>query len=737
MTRKKLASRDAKSCVSTPVTPKAADTMTYRQTETDLNFRRRAEEKALLDEETSLKTLSLDDARQLFHELRVYQIELEMQNEELRRTRHELGASRARYFDLYDLAPVGYLTLGDQGMIQEANLSAATMLGVARKDLFKKPISKFIFHEDQDLYYLHRKKVFEVNEVQVWEMRLMRADGSLFWAHLRATPAHNGEYWITLINIDERKQAENELNLFLDLVPDMVCIALTDGHFKKINRAFTKKLGFSEEELLAMPIMELVHPDDRTTAMAEVEKQRVGSECTINFTNRYRCKDGSYRWLEWLSAPVSGTILQYAAARDITERIQAERILQARLRISDYAFKHSLEELLTKFLDEAEALTDSQIGFFHFVDADQVTLLKHTWSTNTLSTICKTEGEALHFQLYSAGVWTDCIRKKKPLIRNSYKSLPRSEDLPPGYTPLQRELVVPIFRNNRIVAVLGVGNKQTDYTVQEMKTLQHLANLAWDIVKRKTAEAEMYLAKEAAETANRAKSVFLATMSHEIRTPLGAMLGNVELLEGSSLTPQQQEYLRDCKSASKMLLQVINDVLDFSKIEAGKLELVNDAFSISSMSKQLVRMFSGAAELEGVDLTISLADDLPECVCGDQQRLSQIISNLLSNAIKFTRHGMVSLEIAREEAPSAACPGKAVLRMVVSDTGIGIPPDKLDQIFESFSQVESFSTRSASGTGLGLPICRRLLDLMGGTITVSSVPGEGSVFTVEIGRAHV
>jgi len=730
VTRNKLASRDAKSCPSNPVTPEAADTLTCRQTEKDQNFHQRAEVKALLDEETSLKTLSLDDARQLFHELRVYQIELEMQNEVLRRTRHELGASRARYFDLYDLAPVGYLTLSDQGMIQEANLSAATMLGVVRKDLLKKPISKFIFRDDLDLYYLHRKKVIEVNEVQVWEMRLMRADGSLFWAHLRSTPAHNGEYWITLINIDERKQAENELNLFLDLVPDMVCIASTDGHFKRINRSFSKRLGFSEEELLAMPIMELVHPDDRIAAMAEVEKQRAGSECTVNFTNRYRCKDGSYRWLEWLSAPVSGTTLLYAAARDITERKQAERVLQARLRISDYAFKHSLEEVMRKFLDEAETVTDSQIGFFHFVDADQVTLLKHTWSTNALSTICPADVEGLQYRLDLAEVWADCIRKKKSLIHNSYDSLPYRKYPLPGNSPFQRVLAVPISRNKRIVAVLGVGNKKTDYTVQEMKTLQHLANLSWDIIKRKRAEEEMFLAKEAAETANRAKSDFLATMSHEIRTPLGAMLGNVELLEGSPLTVQQQEYLKDCKSASKMLLQVINDVLDFSKIEAGKLELVNDAFSISSMSRHLVRMFAGVAKQEGVDLTISLADDLPELVCGDQQRLSQIISNLLSNAIKFTRHGMVSLEISREEAPSAASLDKAVLRLVVSDTGIGIPPDKLDQIFESFSQVESFRTRSTSGTGLGLPICRRLLDLMGGTITVSSVPGEGSVFTV-------
>jgi PAS domain S-box-containing protein len=173
-------------------------------------LRQRAEEKASRDESSAVESLSLDDARRMLHELQVHQIELKMQNDELRSTQHELETLRDSYFDLYDLAPVGYLTLSEQGLILQANLTAAAMFGGTQRDLHKKLISSFFLREDQDIYNLHRNKVFEADDLQSWEMRMARTDGSLFWAKLRATPAHNGEYRITVIDITGHKQAEAE-----------------------------------------------------------------------------------------------------------------------------------------------------------------------------------------------------------------------------------------------------------------------------------------------------------------------------------------------------------------------------------------------------------------------------------------------------------------------------------------------------------------------------------------------
>lgn len=267
---------------------------------------------------------------------------------------------------------------------------------------------------------------------------------------------------------------------------------------------------------------------------------------------------------------------------------------------------------------------------------------------------------------------------------------------------------------------------------EETKNEWRFIGVGRDITESKQAEEELQLAKIAAEAANRAKSEFLATMSHEIRTPLSALLGNIELLESSPFTPQQLEPLKNCRIASNMLLQVINDVLDFSKIEAGKLELINEVFSVSNMARQLVRTFAGSADKKGLEITLSLASDLPAHVLCDQHRLCQIVTNLVSNAIKFTDHGQVSIEINVDYPSSNQTPDSVVLLISVCDTGPGIPFDKQTSIFESFTQVEQFSTRRQTGTGLGLAICRRLSEMMGGTISMESVPGEGSVFTLSL-----
>lgn len=683
---------------------------------------------------------------------------------------------------------------------------------------------------------------------------------------------------------------------------------------------------------------------------------------------------------------------------DITERVKTEAILRARLELAEYANSHSLDDVLRKTIDQVEKLTESKIGFFHFLDHDQETLSLQMWSTNTLDFMCTARGKNNHYSINDAGVWVDCIRQKKTVIHNDYQSLPHRKGLPEGHAQITRELVSPIIRGDLIVAIIGIGNKDSDYSESDIEIASELANMAWDVVmlkrfelerekllfdrnetikqlrclyesvdiihtgsspgfamsrlvqilpagsrypektyarinfddtdyysgnysksscsilseitvnnqkrgfiellysgdaasdmekssgqdlintiarscgeiiKRKhaeneiiryqekleelvsdrtsrlehslsmleaslestvdglliagidrsitaynnrflelwrmhdgagfthdndsfqaliagqlkdpasymtktnhlyasletegfdilrlmdgriierysrpqrmadkiigrvwsyrdvteqrNAEEELYRAKEYAERANQAKSLFLADMSQEIRTPLNAIREQADLLNKTELTDKQRDYLKKMEDSSRSLLEIANNILDLSKIEAGHIEITSVKFNFEEIIENIISETSVKSQQKGINFVVNSSRAVPPFLIGDPGRLKQILIHLTNNAVKFTEKGRIILSVNVENIQE----GIITLAISIQDTGIGISPEEMVRLFQPFSQGDSSATRQYGGTGLGLVITRQLVNIMGGSISVESVPGEGSNF---------
>ncbi|MEW6163547.1 MAG: diguanylate cyclase [Pseudomonadota bacterium] len=287
--------------------------------------------------------------------------------------------------------------------------------------------------------------------------------------------------------------------LYHELVEDAPMLVVRyqpDTTISFANAAYARFFGTTPGDIVGRRWMDFI-PDaeERAEAVARVVALTPAQPVSASGQHRMRCSDGSSRWTQWTDRAffgVNGDLLYFQSmGEDITERKRARDIQSARLRLMEFAIDHSMHELLVATLDEAGILTESPIGFYHFLAADQKTLSLQAWSTRTLAEYCHAEGEGRHYDIDDAGVWVEAVRARRAVIHNDYAALPDKRGLPPGHAEVLREMVVPVFRKGLIVAILGVGNKATPYTDDDLEAVALLADLAWDFAESKRLEAEL------------------------------------------------------------------------------------------------------------------------------------------------------------------------------------------------------------------------------------------------------
>ena len=420
---------------------------------------------------------------------------------------------------------------------------------------------------------------------------------------------------------------------------------------------------------------------------------------------------------------------------DITDRKRNEAIQSARYRLMVFAQTHTLTELLRATLDEAERLTRSMIGFFHFLEEDQKTLSLQAWSTNTELNMCKTEGGQQHYPIDKAGVWVDCVYERRPVIHNDYVSLTHRKGLPPGHAPVLRQLVTPVIRGDKIMAIVGVGNKPEVYTNEDIKTLSSLADLAWDIAERKRMEEEKTKLQTQLIHSQKMESIgrLAGSVAHDFNNMLQAIivLSELILLDLPAESPIN-ESLTEILNCAKRSTDLTRQLLTFARKQPITPKTLDLNEVVSGMFKMLERLI-------GEDIKLAWhpgADVWP--IYMDVSQIDQILANLCVNARDAIANiGQISIQtenISIEEGNLHEFPGASpgdFVQLSVSDNGAGMSKEIMDRIFEPF-----FTTKeSGKGTGLGLATVYGIVNQNKGFINFNSKSNHGTTFKIFLPRS--
>ncbi|MEI6714478.1 MAG: PAS domain S-box protein [Verrucomicrobiota bacterium] len=637
----------------------------------------------------------------------------------------KLRETEERTRAILQLLPDGLVVVNRDGRIEMANERIHAICGYELGELVGQKIEilvpdKIKSHHPSLVSGFYQAPAHLTSTGRSSNLAGRRKDGSEFLAEISLSPIHlsgSNDLLVacSLRDITQRVAAEMELrklSMAVEQSPSVIYITDKQGVIEYVNEQFTEVTGYTREESIGRKPNLLksgkVPPSVYEELWSTILSGKVWSGELIN-----RAKDGREFWVHVLISPMQrdkGVITHFiTAAEDITEREQAQQQLQRANFLADTALE------LTKAGPWHVTLSDPD---YYFSSEKAEAIYGNPPRTD----------QRYHLQTE----WLKNIEAADPkiaaLVEKEFNAALHGKlSVYNSIYPYRRPV------DGQIVWIHAIARLVRD----DEGHATHMYGVSQDVTDSKLAVLELDKARQAAESANQAKTLFLATMSHEIRTPMNAVINMTQLTLDTDLSARQRQYVSAVNVSARSLLALINDILDFSKIEAGKMELEARPFSLHRLLEEITESFRGRVLEKGIEFLVYPDSNVPDEIVGDSLRLRQILINLIGNAFKFTEQGEILLRVFLESyIPSSNDePGQLRLRFLVKDSGIGIPKDKQSQLFNAFTQVDSTTSRKYGGTGLGLAISKRLVEMMDGSLWLESDMGYGTTFffTAEFG----
>jgi two-component system, OmpR family, phosphate regulon sensor histidine kinase PhoR len=642
---------------------------------------------------------------------------------------------------IFNTSRIGIVTYDKGGNCKTCNEAFAKIIGATKDQVLKQNFHNLNSWKNFELYNCSID-AFEKEQPFEKEFLIKTSYGKKIWINVdAATFIFDREKHLLFIvqDITESKTTGNIIQeserKFRELLGNIKLLSLmldSNGHVVYLNDYACDLLGYSPQEALGKNWINGFIPDH--DMRNEMFKQFKEETIPINFEGYIVSKSGEKRLVRWtntiLRDPEGKLVGTASIGEDITEKKLIEDFLDFRFKLIEIANNNNLDKILQFIIDTAEKFTNSKIGFLHFFEPNHNSILSHTWSTNTVKNMCKAESKGSHYPIEKAGVWTEAIWQKKPIIYNDFTSLPNKKGFPAGHTPVTKELVFPFFYNDRIAAILGVGNKEENYDQTDIEKISLLADSAWNVIYAKVIEEDLKKSETQLRESNSTKDKFFSIIAHDLKSPFLGLLGFSKMLVDDYDSLQDEEkkqYINGIHSLANNTYKLLTNLLDWSQLQRSRMELNPTALNLSEKVSHAVSLLKGTAEQKNISIDTKIDHEIN--VKADQNMLETILRNIITNAIKFSYPNSKILLSAKNLDD--------YVEISVKDFGLGIDEEWKNNLFQIDKNVSTKGTDNETGTGLGLILCKEMVELNGGKIWIESEEFKGTTvsFTIPTDKA--